>query len=88
MTSKYAYTKLLKSITSPPTSKKSLENSSQFDDVDWRKIDLLPRQTTIESSLRVFQYKTLTNTLCLNEKLFKFGTAGSPLCSQCTQEKK
>ena len=87
MTSKSAYTKLLKSITNLPTSQKSLANSLQLDNVDWRKIYLLPRQTTIESSLQSFQYKILANTLYLNERLFKFGIAESPLCSQCTQEK-
>ena len=87
MTSKSAYTKLIKSITSQPTSQKSLANSLQLDNADWRKIYLLPRQTTIESSLRSFQYKILTNTLYLNERLFKFGIAESHLCSQCTQEK-
>ena len=87
VTSKSAYTKLLKSITSLPTSQKPLANWLQSDNVDWRKIYLLPRQTTIESSLQSFQYKILANTLYLNERLFKFGIAESPLCSQCTQEK-
>ena len=68
VTSESAYTKLLKSITSQPTSQKSLANSLQLDNVDWRKICLLPRQTTIESSLRSLQYKILTNTLYLNER--------------------
>ena len=81
------YTKLLKSITCPPISQKSLANSLQLDNVDWRKIYLLPRQTTVESSLRSFQYKILTNTLYLNERLFRFSIAESPLCSQCMQEK-
>ena len=86
MTSESAYTKLHKSITSPPTPQKSLANSLQLDNVDWRKIYLLPRQTTIESSLRSFQYKILTNTFYLNERLCEFGIAESPLCSQCAQE--
>ena len=84
---KSAYTKLLKSITSQPTFPKSLANLLQLDNVDWRKIYLLPRQTTIESSLQSFQYKILTNTLYLHETLFKFSIAESPLCSQCMQEK-
>ena len=85
VTSKSAYTKLLKSITSQPTSQKSLLNSLQLDNVDWRKIYLLRRQTTIESSLWSFQYKILM--MYLNKRLLKFGIAESPLCSQCTQEK-
>ena len=46
---------------------------------------MLPRQVTIESSLRSFQYKIL-NILYLNEKLFKFKIADSPLCSLCKTE--
>ena len=87
VTSKSVYTKLLKSLKSPPTSQKSLANLLQLYNVDWRKIYLLPRQTIFELSLWSFQYKILTNTLYLNDRLFKFGIAESPLCSQCTQEK-
>ena len=47
---------------------------------------MLPRQATIESSLRSFQYKILNNILYLNEKLFKFKTVDSPLCSLCKTE--
>ena len=44
---------------------------------------MLPRQVTIESSLRSFQYKILNSILHLNEKLFKFKIVASPLCSLC-----
>ena len=47
---------------------------------------MLPRQATIESSLRSFQYKMLNNILYLNEKLFKFKIVDSPLCSLCETE--
>ena len=42
---------------------------------------MLPRQATVESSLRSFQCKILNNILYLNEKLFKFQIVDSPLCS-------
>ena len=38
---------------------------------------------TIDTNLRVFQYKILNNVLYLNEKLFKFKIVSSPLCSFC-----
>ena len=47
---------------------------------------MLPRQATIESLLRSFQYKILNNILYLNEKLFKFKIIGSPLCPLCKTE--
>ena len=53
----------------------------------WSKIYLLPRVTTIESSLRLVQYKILNNTLYLNERLFKFDIINSPSCLICKQEK-
>ena len=47
---------------------------------------MLPRQATIELSLRSFQYKILNNILYFNEKLFKFKVVDSPLCSLCETE--
>ena len=47
---------------------------------------MLPRQATIESSLRSFQYKILNNILYLIEMLFKFMIVDSPLCSLCETE--
>ena len=41
---------------------------------------------TIETSLRVFQYKILNNILYLNNRLYKLGFADNPLCSLCTKE--
>ena len=71
MTSKVAYQKLLKQLVKPPTAQKSVERMLGLEDVDWSRIYLLPRATTIESSLRSFQYKILNNTLYSNERLFK-----------------
>ena len=58
-----------------------------LENVDWSRIYLLPRATTIYSSLRSFQYKILKNTLYLNERLFKLKAVESPQCSLCKQFK-
>ena len=58
-----------------------------LENVDWSRMYLLPRATTIESSLRSFQYKILNNTLYLNERLFKLKAVESPQCSLCKQFK-
>ena len=84
--SKIAYQKFLKPLLRPPTAQKSLEQAFNLNNVNWGKIYLLPRVTTIDSSLRSFQYKILKNTLYLNERLFKFNIADSPFCSLCKQE--
>ena len=88
ITYKIAYQRLLKPITKPPTSQNSLIKLLGPGDINWKEVYMLPRQVTIESSLRSFQYKILNNILYLNEKLFKFKIADSPLCSLCKTEKK
>ena len=83
VTAGMAYQILLKNIVKPPTAQRSLNNLLRLNTVDWTKVYMLPRQVTIESSLRSFQYKILNNILYLNEKLFKFKIAASQLCSLC-----
>ena len=85
MTSKSAYQNFFKPLLSAPTAQRSLERVLKLTDIDWTKIYILPRITTIESSLRTFQYKILNNILYLNEWLFKFNMVESPLCSLCNQ---
>ena len=48
---------------------------------DYRKIYFLPRKTTINMKLLVFQYKILNSMLYLNKMLLRFGKVRSPLCS-------
>ena len=48
------------------------ENFFQIKDIDWKHIYLLPRRVTVDTNLRIFQYKILNNVLYLNVKLFKF----------------
>ena len=43
---------------------------------------------TIESKMRIFQYKILSNILFPNAKLFKMKIINSPLCSLCGEENK
>ena len=59
----------------------------ELEDVDWSKIYVLPRPraTTIDSSLRSFQYKILNSTLYLNQRLFELNAVESPQCSLCKQ---
>ena len=86
ITSKTAYQILLKSLVRPATAQSSLESSLHLTSVDWKKICMLPRLTTIESSLRSFQYKILNNVIFLNERLYKFNVVTGPLCSLCKEK--
>ena len=81
VTAAIAYQVLLKNIVKPPTAQRFLNNLMRLNSIDWTKVYMLPKQVTIESSLRSFQYKILNNILHLNEKLFKFKIVASPLCS-------
>ena len=53
---------------------------------DWKKIYLLPRKVTLDTRLRIFQYKILHNVLYLNKILHKFKKIDSPRCSFCDKE--
>ena len=81
--SKMAYLKLIQPPSKPPTSQLYFEKVLGFGKVEWRKVYMLPRLVTIDSSLRSFQYKILNNILYLNERLYKFNIVDSPLCSLC-----
>ena len=62
------------------------ENLFQNKDIDWKHVYLLPRRVTVDTNLRIFQYKILNNVLYLNEKLFRFKKISCPLCSFCQSE--
>ena len=79
--SKYAYQKLVKPLIKLPTTQNVWEKLLTSVSIEWKKVYMLPRIATIESSLRSFQYRLMNNILYLNERLFKFDVVKSPLCS-------
>ena len=81
--SKMAYLKLIQPLSKPPTSQLYFEKVLGFGKVEWKKVYMLPRIVTIDSSLRSLQYKILDNIWYLNERLYKFNIVDSPLCSLC-----
>ena len=56
-----------------------------FDDYDfnWKLIYRIPRITTLQTKIRIFQYKLLNNVLYLSKKLFQFGIISQSKCSFC-----
>ena len=64
--SKMAYLKLIQPLSKPPTSQLYFEKVLGFGRMEWKKVYMLPRIVTIDSSLRSFQYKILDNILYLN----------------------
>ena len=70
-----------------PTSQAYFENVFFWGHVfEWDKIYILPRIVTIDSRIRIFQYKILHNFLYLSKKLFEFNKISSPECSFCKCE--
>ena len=81
---KFLYNLLLGKMERRPTAQRYFSNLFTLpDDFDWTKIYDLPRKTTADTRLRVFQYKILNNVLYLNEKLFHFGLVDSERCRFC-----
>ena len=60
------------------------EDLFQIKDFDWKHAYLLPRRVTVDTKLRIFQYKIVSNVLYLNEKLLDLKRF--PLCSFCQSE--
>ena len=51
--------------------------------VEWKEIYLLPRKVSINTNLRMFQYKMLNNILHRNKQLFILNKKDTKLCSYC-----
>ena len=86
LNSKELYNIQIASNDVKPTSQLHYEQVFQSSNLEWKEIYLLPRLVTLDSNLRIFQYKLLNNILYLNKMLFKFGKVTSPLCSFCKLE--
>ena len=67
---------------SPPTSKKLLSTKFNIEDQKtWSSVYLLPASATLDTKIRLFQYKILI--LYLNQRLYDVKLVASPLCSLC-----
>ena len=60
-------------------------HEKDFDNYDfnWKLIYGISRIATLETKIRIFQYKLHNNVLHLNKKLFKFGIISQSKCSFC-----
>ena len=66
-----------------PTCQSYHEKNFDNFDFNWTLICRIPRIATLETKIRIFQYKLLNNVLYLNKKLFHFGVIFQPKCSIC-----
>lgn len=81
--SKKIYTILLHKQTFIPTAQKNIEKKCKSHNVDWSTVYNLIYSSTIDTTLRAFEYKIKNNCLYLNQKLFTFGKVSSSNCSFC-----
>ena len=83
LTAREIYSVLLLSSGNTPTSQKYFGKVLPNENVDCKKIYVLPRVITINSFQRNLQYKILHNILYLNKMLITVGKIKTPLCSFC-----
>ena len=84
---KTVYQMLIKRMFSKPTSQKFFTKKFDISNQNiWRSVYLLSARASIESKIRIFQYKILNNVLYLSQRLSDMNIVGSSLCSQCKKE--
>ena len=72
--------------TSSPSAKQKLTDKYSDAVIEWEKVYCLPFCTTLESKIRVFQYKILNCIAYINDKLYRFGLVDSPNCTFCQED--
>ena len=70
----------------PPSAKQKLTDKYSDAVIEWEKVYCLPFCTSLESKIRVFQYKILNCIVYTNEKLYRFGLVDSPNCTFCQED--
>ena len=87
MTAKNFYSEIVQKVKVKATSVKYFEKMlAPQEEINWEQVYMIPRQSTIESKMRSFQFKILHNVLFLNAKLFKMHIVDTPLCWFCKEE--
>ena len=51
--------------------------------INWKKINIIPFESTTDSKYRWFQYRIIHRIICTNKLLYKMKILQSPLCTFC-----
>lgn len=70
-------------LLEPTNCQQKWETAFNEQNIPWKEVYPLAFTCTLESRLRIFQYKILHRILGVNKLLFKIKKAESPLCSFC-----
>ena len=79
---RFFYDLYIDNISIKPTSQKYFERHFGLD-LLWNKIYSIPHLVTVDTSVRIFQFKVSHNTLFLNARLVHLNYSTTPLCSLC-----
>ena len=82
LSSRFFYDIFIDGKSTRPTSEKYFDRLFG-PDLIWNKIYTLPHLVTIDTRVRIFQFKVTHNTLFLNSRLVHLGHSDTPLCSLC-----
>jgi len=82
---KYTYTMIIKNLPYNIKGKPKWENSfrKQIDHQEWAKIFTLPKEITLDSQTRIFQYKIIHRILPTNSLLYTYTIRDNPWCDLC-----
>ena len=87
VTTKSVYNLCVSNKFSPHTSKKLLSTKFNIEgQKTWASVYFLHASATLETKIRVFQYKILNNILYLNQRLYHMKLVASRLCSLCKRK--
>ena len=83
LVSKELYNISLCSMYEKPTSQSCFEKLLETTNLNWKEVYILPRKVSVDTNLRMFQYKISNNILFLNKLLLNLKKVPSPKCSFC-----
>ena len=86
ISSKMVYKEFRSRKEIPPTAQAKFKDEYPELSIDWKKIYSLAFSVTLDTNLRVFQYKLPNRIVFTKNKLYKFKIVDSPLCTFCKIE--
>jgi hypothetical protein len=86
LTSKLIYIHILSKIKAKPTSESTINRKFSNLVLNWPKIYMVARYSTIDSYTRIFHFKCTHNILYLNTQLHNMGLAENRLCTYCEEQ--
>ena len=84
--SKLVYNEFVSRHSETPTSELKFNQMFNIQLFQWKEFYLLPFETTVDSRLRVFQYKITHNIIYTNQRLYGINLCLSDKCQRCFTE--